>query len=1166
METPPINGAIRPRSLSRAWALTLTVFQSAFSEYALKTMVLVLLVGASIRYLGREQSALLVGAIFAVPFLIFSTPGGYLADHFSKRNVAIATKFVELAIAALLAFAIAQHNLSLAIIAGLLLRSEAAIFGPSKYGLLPELLRESRLSWGNGFLQLAMFSAMVFGTWSGSRIADRFYESEIWSGGLLLSFSVIGLLLALQIPKVAAADVTRAFPWNPFAELRDRFAEIRRDRALLLSVLGCAYVYFLGTIFQFNVIIYGIRRLGMSEGHSAYFLAPFALAVGAGSLVAGYFSNNKIEYGLVPLGAIGVTLGIGSLAWSALNAHDFAVRLAIAGFFAGIFILPLSAMVQYRPEERRRGAVIGSTNLLSFLAVLAGAAFYYLLADSTRLGPRGIFGVVAVLTLAATVYALRLLPESFVRFCLWVLTHTAYHIRVTGRDNIPDKGPALLVSNHMSFLDTLLVVASTDRLIRFVIFKDIYDHPFIKPLAKIMHAIPISSKNRPRDVIHSLEEAANALRNGEVVCIFAEGQITRVGHLLPFRRGMERITKGSTAPIIPIYLDDLSGSLFSFERGRFWWRIPRRIPSPVTVSFGAPLPAGSSPFAIRQAVQDLSTAAYYQRKSRMKPVHWWFVNTARRHPFRLGMADARAPRVNFGTLLTRTIFLARRLRSIWKDQEMVGVLMPPSVAGAAVNFAAAFMGKIPINLNYTASNEVTAACAQQCGLKTVITARAFLEKLPALKPPGEVVFLEDLAANPRTGEKLKALLMTWLMPIRQLEKALGRTKSAHIDDLLTIVFSSGSTGEPKGVMLSHFNVGANCRQVGQLFMLTKHDRILGILPFFHAFGFTITMWLPVVLGVGAAFHPIPTDAKTVGELVEKYEVTLMIATPTFLQAYMRRCTPEQFRSLQYVIVGAEKLTDRQAVAFEEQYALRPLEGYGCTECAPVVAVNTRDYRKPGVRQIGIKRGRIGHPLPGVSVRIVNPDTREPVGLGESGLLLVRGPNIMQGYFGRPDKTDAVLKDGWYNTGDIATIDEDGFLMIADRLSRFSKIAGEMVPHIKVEEKLHEAAGRSEQTFAVTSVADDRKGERLVVLHTLENDELSLVLKKLPETGLPALWRPRANQFFRVETLPYLGTGKMDLQGMKRLACEFASAEAGDAGSVEPGGTVGPGALARSSGA
>jgi acyl-[acyl-carrier-protein]-phospholipid O-acyltransferase/long-chain-fatty-acid--[acyl-carrier-protein] ligase len=1143
MAGPATFAEPRVHSFPRVCALALTVFQSAFSEYALKTLVLVLLMGGTIPLLGREQSAVVVGAIFAVPFVIFSTPGGYLADRCSKRRVTIGTKISELVITAVVAAAIAAHNIPLAVVAALMLRSEAAIFGPSKYGLLPELLPESRLSWANGFLQAMMFSAIVAGSWTGAWIAGRFYQRQIWSGVVLLGFAAAGLLASVFIPDVPAADPERVFPWNPFREVGKRMREIRRSRALLLSVLGCGYFYFLATLLQFNTVVYGIKQLGLSEAHSAYILAVLAIALGAGSLVAGYFSNNTIEYGLVPLGSVGVTIAIASLAWSALDARSLAIRIAIIGFFAGVFLLPLSALIQHLPSRDRKGAVIGATNLLSFLAVFAGAALYYVLSIVAHIGPRGVFLITGMLTLAATVYAFVLLPESFVRFCLWVLTHTVYRIKVMGRDSIPEKGGALLVSNHVSFVDTLLILASTDRVIRFVIFRDIYDRPWLKPLAKIMGAIPISSKSRPREVIQSLQQASDALRNGDVVCIFAEGQITRVGHLLPFRRGLERIVRGSTAPIVPVYLDDPSGSLLSFERGRFWWRVPRQLFNPVTVGFGKPLPPNSSAFAIRQAVQDLSTTAYAQRKRLMRPLHWWFVNTARRHPFRFAMGDARAPRVSFGTLLTRTIFLARRLRPVWKEQEMVGVLLPPSVAGAAVNYAAALMGKIPVNLNYTAPNETIAACSRQGGLKTVITSKAFLERLPQLKPPGEVICLEDLALNPRLTEKLTALAMTWLFPIRVLEKALGRTKAASVDETVTIIFSSGSTGEPKGVMLTHYNVGANCRQMDQLFMLNGHDRVLGILPFFHAFGYTVTMWLPVVVGIGAVYHPIPMDAKAVGELVEQYAVTFMVATPTFLQAYMRRCTAGQFHTLQYVIVGAEKLSDRLATAFERQYHLRPLEGYGCTECAPVVAVNTRDYRAFGIRQIGIKRGRIGHPLPGIAVRIVHPETMEPVPLGEAGLLLVRGPNIMKGYYRQPDKTAAVLNDGWYNTGDIATLDEDGFLVIADRLSRFSKIAGEMVPHVKVEEKLHEVAGRAEQTFAVTSVPDEKKGERIVVLHTLAEPELLDVLAKFADTDLPPLWKPKPSQFFHVDALPYLGTGKIDLQALKKLGAELTARSA-----------------------
>jgi acyl-[acyl-carrier-protein]-phospholipid O-acyltransferase/long-chain-fatty-acid--[acyl-carrier-protein] ligase len=522
----------------------------------------------------------------------------------------------------------------------------------------------------------------------------------------------------------------------------------------------------------------------------------------------------------------------------------------------------------------------------------------------------------------------------------------------------------------------------------------------------------------------------------------------------------------------------------------------------------------------------------------MRPLHRSFVQTARRHPFRFAMADGRTPKLSFGGALTRTIFLARRLRSVWRDQPMVGILLPPSVPGALVNMAALLMGKVPVNLNYTASNEILASCAKQCELKTVITSKAFLERVP-VRPPGEVVLLEDLAQNPGTLERLAAALIAWLLPARLIEKSVGARRKIALDDIATIIFSSGSTGDPKGVMLTHYNVASNVDQLNQVFMLNRNDKILGILPFFHSFGFTGTLCLPTAIGMGVVYHPSPLDSRAIGALVSQYAVTFLLATPTFLQTYMRRCTPEEFGSLQYVMAGAEKLPERIAVAFEDHFGIRPLEGYGCTECAPVVTVNTRDFRAAQFRQVGAKRSSIGHPLPGISVRIVNPETFEPVPQGETGLLLVHGPNVMLGYLGRPEKTAEVLRDGWYNTGDIAAMDEDGFIRITDRMSRFSKIGGEMVPHIKIEDKLHEIVGAAEQTFAVTSVPDDKKGERLIVLHTLPEDKLEACLEQLGKSDLPALWKPRGDQFVRVEILPYLGTGKLDLRRMKEIAAEAA---------------------------
>jgi acyl-[acyl-carrier-protein]-phospholipid O-acyltransferase/long-chain-fatty-acid--[acyl-carrier-protein] ligase len=414
--------------------------------------------------------------------------------------------------------------------------------------------------------------------------------------------------------------------------------------------------------------------------------------------------------------------------------------------------------------------------------------------------------------------------------------------------------------------------------------------------------------------------------------------------------------------------------------------------------------------------------------------------------------------------------------------------------------------------------------------------------------PGRTLLLEEALAAPRLTEKLFALALAWLLPAGLLKSALGahrvklqtefatgKGRAAQMDQLATVIFSSGSTGDPKGVMLTHFNIASNISQIMQVFMLDGRDKILGILPFFHSFGFMAGLWLPAVHGVGVVFHVNPLDAQTVGALIEKYNVTLLVATPTFLQAYMRRCKPESFGSLQYVLVGAEKLQERVALAFEDQFGIRPLEGYGCTECSPIVAVNGKDFRAPGFRQVASRRGKIGHPLPGVSVRIVDIDTGQPVAPGTAGMLLVKGPNVMRGYLGKPEKTAEVLHDGWYTTGDIAMMEEDGFLTITDRLSRFSKIGGEMVPHILIEEKLNELAESNEQVFAVTAVPDEKKSEHIVVIHTLPESKLAPVLEKFAQCDLPALWKPKSGQFVHVDAIPVLGTGKMDLRGIKALA-------------------------------
>jgi len=1147
----PASSARHPQSQRGFWALIVTQFQGAFSDNVIKNLVVfVALFGTSMTLAQKNSYGESIAALFALPFILFSMTGGFLADRFSKRSVMLGVKICELGIMTIVLIGLAAWNAHLLLAGVFLMGTHSAIFGPSKYGSLPELLPEKKLSWGNGIIELGTFMAIILGTVAAAAMSQAFRGHQWFSGVLLIALAVVGLISCLQITKVPAANPQKKFNPNFPAEIWRQLRAMRGDRPLWLALVGNTYFNFLGMLLMLNLFFYGSEVLGVNETHIGLLNVALALGIGLGSVAAGYLSGGKIEYGLVPLGAFGLSIFSSLLVWPGADVKISLMLLALLGFSGGFFIVPIAALLQHRPARENKGQVQAVANWTSFVGIFLASGAHWLLAQKLQLTPREIFLVGGVATFAGGIYVLWLLPDSLLRFVLWLLTRTLYRIRVDGRDNIPEKGGALFVCNHASWMDALLLLASTDRQIRFLMFKDIYDKRWVNWGARILGVIPISSEQRPRELIQSLQTASDAIRSGEVVCIFAEGEITRIGQLLPFRRGMERIMKGVDAPVVPVALDGVTGSISSYKHHRFVWKWPRRIPYPVTVSFGAPLPPTATPFETRQAVQELLASAWRHRRERMKPLHRQFVRTARKFPLRFAMADAQNKKVTFGAVLVKTVFLARRLKQIWAGQEMVGIFLPPSVPGALVNYAALLCGKVPVNLNYTLSESALASCANQCELKTVITSRLFLEKVK-LTPPGEIIFLEDLAAKPALSEKLLAFLMATFLPAGLLERALSSNPNPDLrtpkslDSLATVIFSSGSTGEPKGVMLSHFNIGSNIEQMDQVFDLNRHDRFLGILPFFHSFGFTGTLWLPATHGVGVVFHPNPLDAKTIGPLVKHHAVTYLLATPTFLQIYLRGCAPADFGSLRLVMTAAEKLPDRLASAFEAHFGIRPMEGYGCTECAPTVAVNSPDFRAAGFHQVGVKRGSIGHPLPGVCVRVVdaeNPWNGNPLPLGQSGLLLVRGPNVMRGYLGRPEKTAEVLRDGWYCTGDVAALDEDGFLQITDRLNRFSKIGGEMVPHIKIEEKLHELVAATEQTFVVAGLPDEKKGERLVVLHKLPDEKLAACLEKLAQSDLPNLWKPRADQFFRVEQFPLLGTGKLDLRGVKEMVVRLSSTD------------------------
>src|SRR6266851_3737568 len=599
------------------WSLIATQFQGAFNDNGLKFFVIYLILGQNPTTAQKDFGVFLIGNLFAIPFLLFSMTGGFLADRYSKRGVTIGTKIFEIAAMLFAIFAFYQGNSYLAYIVIFLASTQAALFGPSKYGLLPELLPPELLSWGNGVLELTTFVAIISGTVAGSFLAQQFQGSPATAGLIYGACSLIGLGASFLITRVPASDPIKKFRFNIFGDLGAQWRLVRPDRALKLAIIGNTYFWFLGALLQFVIVFYGREIMHLDETRGSYLQAALAIGIGVGSVAAGFLSAGKIEYGLIPLGSIGMTIFALAISVHGLSFFQVVVLLAALGFSGGFFIVPINALIQHRPDEENKGSVIAFANFLSFVGVIAASAIYSGFTHYLHVGLDSFFIWTAIMSLAATGYVLYLLPDSLLRLLLWTATHTLYRLDIAGRERVPAKGGALLVPNHVSMADAALLIASLDRPVRFLMFKGSYDHPLVKPFAKMLRVIPIASDQGPREMIHSLREATQALQNGELVCIFPEGQMTRIGQLLPFRRGMERVIKGVDVPIIPVHLDGVWGSIFSFAGGKFLWKFPRRVPYPVRVTFGEPLPATATSAQARQAVQDLGAEAFARRKQRM---------------------------------------------------------------------------------------------------------------------------------------------------------------------------------------------------------------------------------------------------------------------------------------------------------------------------------------------------------------------------------------------------------------------------------------------------------------------------------------------------------------------------------------------------------------------
>ncbi len=709
-----------------------------------------------------------------------------------------------------------------------------------------------------------------------------------------------------------------------------------------------------------------------------------------------------------------------------------------------------------------------------------------------------------------------------------------YSVKTFGRDRLPEGG-FILIPNHVTWVDSIILHLACPRPIRFLIDKEIYTKRGLTWIFKLFEAIPINTSQAKE----SIRIASEKLKEGEIVCIFPEGTLSRAGTLLRLKKGYELIARRAEVPVVPCWMDRLWGSIFSFSGSKYFKKWPKRIPYPATVVFGEPIdPHQANPAVLREIMLELGEFAFQKRPHLAHHLGREAARNLWRNQFKKlvidGMDDSS---LDCGKLLAAGIVLAKELKKTAPEDRIL-IVMPSSKGGFVANLAVVLAGKIPVNLNFTAGQSALESAMETAEATRMISALQVKKRAKDVPWPDE----EQIIWLDRELPKLKGKIILWrilllFLPGSVIANMLGLPKFGDRTESC-LLFTSGSSGVPKGVVLSHRNIIGNVEQITEFLDLGKDQKILASLPIFHSFGFTVTLWWPLLKGQPVVTYPSPIEVQKNAELVKKYEVTLMVSTPTFLRAYIRKVDPELLEPLKLLVSGAEKLPRDLAERFEEKFNQRILEGYGLTETSPVISVNMPDPRRPSELSDEQKRyrpGSVGRLLPGIAMQIRDPETDEKLSIHETGMCYFKGPNIFEGYLKMLDKTEEVLNDGWFRTGDLARMDEDGFLYIEGRLSRFSKIGGEMVPHATVESQIEEALDlkeEDEQQVAIMGIPDEAKGEALILLTTVDI-EISELRKKLKDKGVPNLWIPKNVK--KIERIPTLASGKLDLKNCQKAA-------------------------------
>ncbi len=1112
-------------------------------------------------YDGPEQIVLIaiVNALIILPFVLLFSPSGFLADKFPKNSIIRYGALSAVVITSLMAVAYFMGWFLAAFAMTLLLSIQSAIYSPAKYGYIKELVGSEELGRANGLVQAITITAIL----SGMLLFSLMFEAMLarpsnpaahYQPGpilleiaplslLLILASAIEFLLALRLPKLTDKTDSK-FEYGNYMRLKSLAGNLkllRSNRSIQLSIVGLTVFWGLSQAVAASFPSYAKSAAGISNtGSISAILAASGIGIFIGSMLSGRISRHYIETGVVPVGAFGIALSV----WGLGNATDIVTLASLSlifGICGGLFIVPLNALIQFHSNPKQLGTILAGNNWVQSLGMLTALAITTLAALS-GIGGHGVILLFSLLALIGAIYTVGQLPQSLVRFLISLLVQQRYRLQVLGLKHLPAEGGVLLLGNHASWLDWAVLQMASPRRIRFVMERSIYEKWFLKWFLDFFNIIPVSSGSS-KEAIASISDALNA---DECVALFPEGMITRNGHLGEFKKGFERALADASdnVRVVPFYLRGLWGTAFS--RASKFNKLINRPARDVTVAFGPALtPAEATTASVKQAVAELSILAWREYSDTLPDIPTAVVQAATRTGNHLLAADSTGMELSGYRFLTAAALFRRALAPRLHGQN-IGLLVPASSAGGLSNIAVLMLGKTVVNLNYTAQPQALRAGIEAAGIKSVVASRKFASKLTGKGFDTEVmlngldvIYLEDIGKQISKPARLLHYLMARWLPVWLLTALWVR--SVDTDSTATILFSSGSEGTPKGVELSHKNLVGNIKQISNILDLQENDVILGTLPLFHAFGITVTTLLPLVEGFPIVAHPDPTDGPGIGVLTARYKATILCGTATFLRLYTanRRILPLMFDSLRLVIAGAEKLPDAIRKGFKERFGKDIVEGYGATETSPVASVNIPDRLIPREWKVqqGQKPGTVGMPLPGSAFRIVDPSTLEALPVGEEGLILIGGNQLMKGYLNDPEKTaDAIVEiDGerWYKSGDKGRLDTDGFLTIVDRYSRFAKVGGEMVSLGAVEEEIGRILGDTAE-FVAVNLPDAKKGEKIVLLLAGDIDAAS-AQAQLREKISNNLLLPA--QIIAVPEIPKLGSGKKDFNSARVVALE-----------------------------